>query len=414
MIMRDTRNKNRMLIVLNIFLIILGLSCSFISGFFSADIKLEKNAEYITKVVKENTNNKKYCGITVQSTKDSGAVLDSNTEFHAHYGAFRQTKITYAPAINPDKKHNIQISLNDKTLSDNLSALYIGPIGTDKYNGHYKHYTYPIEVMFSDQRMYDVSENIMYISQTHANNILAEKGELKNSQGAFSLSQYESLIKTIVTVNVDGGQYPFAIQNIYYESNYYFEGLADVMGEFIMVSYFMPKNLRSEQVNMYFMSGFDYQNLYFMNYIRNGYSNRKYLVRLNPYNIVGDVDADYLLSFYYSQEEASEFLKVFIVLIGIFLSLVGLLLYFNLYNNKKKSLVLVYFCAFLIPYVIFYVLYQMSKNVLFLSRSGTKTYLILVLTIFASIIFIPFLKQKILERKAQKKVENDVFTEIEI
>lgn len=414
MIMRDTRSKNKMNIVLNVFLIILGLSCSFISGFFSTDTKLEKNAEYITKVVKENTKSKKYCGITVQSTKDSGAVLDSNSEFHAHYGAFRQTKITYAPAINPDKKHNIQISLNNKILSDNLSALYVGPIGTDEYNGHYKHYTYPIEVMFGDERMYDVSENIMYISQYHADKILEEKGISKNSDGTYATEQYKKLIKSTVPVNVDGDLFNFAIQNIYYPTNYYYEGLTEVMGDFIMVSYFMPKNLRAEQTNMYFMSGFDYQNLYFMNYIRNGYSNGKYLVKLNPYNIVGDVNTEYLLSFYYSHEESSGFLKVFIVLIGIILLLVALYLYFNLYNDQKKSLALLYFCALLVPYVIFYMLYQISNNVLFLSRSGTKTYLILVLTIFSSIVFIPFLKQKLLQRKTQKKVESDVFTEIEI
>ena len=184
----------------------------FVAGIFSSNTQLEKIAAYATEVVVKHTEKKSLCAITVEKSSESGPIIDSNTEFHSLYGIFQEQKITFASTINADKRHNIII---DDDLSENLSMLYVGPVGTISYHGHYKHYSSPIEVMFPDENLYDISNYVAYISQSDADKILERANVARQDDGAYLPADYKSLVKQLIPISVDGESTNFVIQNIY-------------------------------------------------------------------------------------------------------------------------------------------------------------------------------------------------------
>ena len=391
-------------------LAIIGSTLIFVSGFFSSNTELEKISEYATNVVVEHTKNKNLCAVTVEKSSDSGVIPDSTTEFHNLYGTFKQEKITFASAVNADKRHNIVLD----DVSDNLSFLYCGPVGTIEYNGHFKHYVLPIETMFSDDAdVSGISDYIAYISENHANALLEKSGALKESDGTFSEKDYLSLIKQPISVTIDGQTSIFVIRNIYYQSNYYYEGLNDVMGDFIMVSYYLPDNLRSEQQNMYFMSDYTYQNKYFMNYINTVYSSKKYLLKVNHYNIVGEINDDYLLSFYYSPilKNLDWLNSLFIVLSVVLLLASFISLYFSL-NKYPVLKCLVNFSVLFVPYLFFYMLYKTTGNVSFLSESSSKFNLFAILIYGIMIVLLLAFRNKININRISRK--DNTYYEVDI
>ena len=259
----------------NPLLLLASMTSIFVAGNFSNNKTIESVATYAAKIVNENTQNKKYCGLTVQTTNDSGNLADSYNEFHNLYGLFRQTKVTFGSAMNlynnekKTKDHNIRMNFGSNGHSDNLSLFYLGAIGSDSYKGHFKHYTYPIETMFEDDKSkYSLvpKKYVAYISQSHADKLLESYGEIKDSTGKYSGDQYRSLLddasRNVVDVLIDSETetHKFAILNIYLESNYYYEGMSEILNDFIAVSYYVPDNLRNEQKNIYFLSEYPYQN----------------------------------------------------------------------------------------------------------------------------------------------------------
>ena len=383
--------KNRFISLL---LIALSLPLVYIFGSFLSNTHFEKIAEYATNVVLNHTENKKYCAITVEASSDSGSIVDSDSEFHQLYGVFRQQKITFASGMNVDKKRDISFG---NLISDNLSILYVGPVGTIEYNGHYKHYTSPIEVMFADERNYDINKYVVYISQSHADKILdLDYNYQRNENNEYSPDDYYSLLKKNIPIFINGNEHQVLIQNIYYQSNYYYEGLNEVMGDFVISSYYFPENLRSEQQNIYFLSEYTYQNKFFMSYINSVYASKKFTVKLNHFNIVGDIDDAYLMSFYYSNEiYRYDWLAIFVfVLSGVLLlGSVSLLIYQNRTLAKNNVLWTISNLFFLfIPYLVFKIIYLITKDVSFLSADSGKITIwyivsyLLVLTV-GSIVF---------------------------
>ena len=365
--------------IISIILSFIGLLFAFVGGVFSSKTNFEKISNYATQVVKENTNSKKLCALTVEKTNESGSIIDSDSEFHRLYGIFKQQKITFASTINADKRHEIRIA-ND--VSENLSMLYAGPVGSIPYNGHFKHYTLPIEIMFEDEKMYDISKNVAYISQTHANRLLKKQNILPQPDGEFLSTEYKSLLKQLIVIFVDGVETSFVIQNIYCESNYYFDGLHEVMGDFIMISYWAPGDLQSERQNMYFMSDYAYQNEYFMNHINEIYSSKKYLLKVNRFNIVGEIDESYLTSFYYSNDRNNDW--IFALLLTLSVTFLGLSLLLCLLNikaeNESAALMFFRFLLLLTPYLIFLIIYKFSKNISYFSSVSTKANLWLIIS----------------------------------
>ena len=391
-----------------VLLSIIGSSLVFIAGSFSSSPNLEKIAEYASQVANNNTNGKSLFAFTVGQTAESGPIIDSGQEFHNLYGTFRQEKITFASIINADKGHNIVI---DDDISDNLSMLYVGPVGAVSYKGHYKHYIYPVEIMFPDEKLYDISKYVVYISQTHADKILEKNGVSRQEDGTYSTDDYKSVQKQLITITTDGKESSFIVQNIYYNINYYYKGLHDVVGDFVMVSYYLPYNLRAEQKNMYFMSEYAYQNKYFMNYINSAYNSRKYLLKVNDFNISGTIDRDYLTSFYYSDFVNNDSAYALITVISCLFLLASFFFYFveRKYNQGSILYTFAHCLSLLIPYGIFALIYLLTGNVSFFSEISTKmNALLLIIYAILSVIIVFFLKWKAQRLLDRKENENEI------
>ena len=379
-----------------------GFLLTFVSGFFASKTHFEKVSEYAASVTVNNTANKKFCCLTAERKDKSVSLPDPETEFRSLYGVFAQRKITFSSVINPDKAHDIRIG---DSLTNNLSAFYVGPVGSMVYedsdgNSRIRHHVYPIELMFEDDKEYEkkTSTNFYaYISQSQAD-IVLEKiyGEEKEeSTGKYSIESYKKLLLQNVPFTVDGGVHDFAILNIYYEENYYYEGLSEVVGDFIMTSYTFPNDLRNERKNLYYLNDNSYQNRYFMEYIRNVYDESKYNIKVNHFNIIGEIDDDYLVSFFNENERgvsntASNLLAVLsgtILLVALFM---------HGYSNLKierigKSFTFLCLIVSLIPYLLFKLIFRLTNNVIFMSEAGSKLnciYLIIYISVMLFSFFI--------------------------
>lgn len=383
----------------------LGLSLVFVGGIFSQNTQLEKISEYATDVVVNHTTNKKLCALMVGNTDESGPIADASSDFNNLYGTFKQQKITFASMINVDRQHDIKLPYDN---SPNLSMLYSGAIATIEYHGHYKHHMLPIETMFQDTNNYDISRYLAYISQSQADAILDDKGISRCSDGSFLISDYQSLLRQIIPITIDGMASNFVIQNIYYESNYYYEGIYEVSGDFIMVSYYLPNNLRQDQTNLYFMSDYSYQNKYFMNYINEVYSSKKYSIRVSHYNILDEIDDDYLLSFYYTSKlENLEWITTFLLLISGLMMIYSLFVAFSNLKSRPQKPGLLYIVSSLVvmlaPYLLFSLIYQISGNVAIMSETSSKTNLLYIsIYAFCLLIIRIVTKKQIFSKKHNK------------
>lgn len=383
------KNKNRFFFILSLLTGLVSFSLIFVSGRFSNKTYVEKVSDYASEVAVEHTKSGNLATFTVKKTAESGPLPQADVEFYNLYGIFKQEKITFASTINANKEDHI-IKFADID-SDNLSMMYMGPFGTIKYNNHYKHYVWPIEMMFSDSKKgYDVSNYLVNISQSHADKLL-EKNDIKRQQdGSFLYDDYKKLQYQPIDLIIDGKPAEkFVINNIYFESNYYYDGLYETMGEFVMVSYYLPFNLRNDQTSMYFMSKYSYQNDYFMDYINTTFANKKYDLKLNHYNLKEDVDEKLLLSFYYgydlySNKYASSLLFSFSII----------LLCFSLFLFLKYSLkynfifVILSSMLFIVPYLAFFMMNLIFKNVLWFSSISCSIYCwSLIAYVFAYLIY---------------------------
>ena len=400
----------------SICLSLLGLMIVFVGGIFSTNTQIEKVANYATEVVNNATEKQNLCAITVQATKESKPIADTDAEFHNLYGVFRQNKITFATTINPDREHNISIT----GISSNLSLLYVGSVGTkesERGEKRYRHLTFPIQTMFEDDRYYQINKYVIYISKTHATKILESNGLEKQEDGTYTFEDYKTLVASTINMTFDGAEYDFLIQNIYYETDYYYEGLYDVMGDFGIVSYYLPNDLSDKRKNMYFMSDYTYQNKYFMNYINSVYSSKKYLVQVNEFNLTSKINTDRLLSFYYGESISNtQWLAIVIFIIGgaIFLSSFCLYFYGKAKSGNRRRVFdyWIWFALLFTPYLIFQCLYLLTKEIAVLSEISSK---VNGLFILLSIVLFYFLDLSTKTMHKTKLVTNgDYLYEIDI
>ena len=403
--------------IYSICLSLLGLMLVFIGGIFSANTQVEKVADYATEVVTTATENGNLCAITVQATEDSKPIADTETEFHNLYGVFRQKKITFATIVNPNKEYDISIT----GISDNLSLLYVGPVGTKENIGgeeRFRHYIYPIEMMFEDGRYYEINNYIIYISKTHATKILESKGVEKQEDGTYTFDDYETLVASNLSMTFDGEEFDFVIQNIYYETDYYYEGLHDVMGDFGIISYYLPNGLSNKRKNMYFMSDFTFQNKYFMDYINTVYSSKKYLVEVNNYNLVKDINEERLLSFYYgSSVTRLQWLSIMTFIIGgaVFFSSFCLYFYGKTRRGNKRRIYdyWIWFVLLFAPYLFFKVLYLLTHEISLMSETSSKVNGVFIL-LSIGLLFVLDIFTKNVTIKNKLVINGDDFYEVDI
>lgn len=381
----------------NLLILLIAFTLPFIVGSYTSDAKQEQLANYVAERVVDSTRSSRIMGLSVSSGEDSGALPGADDEFLRLYGSFRQTNATFISGYNLNK--DINISFDSIKGFENLSIIYTGKDACVPYNNHYKHWTYPFELMFETPRLYDVSKYMIYISQSQADAFLEYYG-LEKSNETYSVDDYKSLIKRTFGMNIGESLYTCVICNIYYEQNYYFSDSKELLNDYVLCAYYCPGSMNRE--NMYIFRAYSYENSYFMNYINKTYDNKKYVLNVINNNITKPLDDIYIKSFYYDAPSSVSSMFIFIsVLLFAALSAVCIL---NLIKCSKVNIKYYLFHLFpiLIPYLVFFVLYLTSKNVIFFSNFGIKLYVCSII-FYIGINFIIYAIRKIYDHYYLRK-----------
>lgn len=377
------------------------LSLMFCSGIFSPDTRNEEISAYIAETVKSKVPSKDLLCITVQS--NSGLNLpDSESQFLNLYGVFRQERITFASGYNFHK--NQKIFIEDINNETNMSAVYIGSnTGSYEYKGHYKDMTYPVEFLFPLKRNDAVSVRTACLSTSQARDVLKSRGIIKDD-GEYTNSDYEKLLNTATNISIDGEIFDFLIQDIFIENTYYINGLKNTIGDFFITSYYFPKKV--QKANAYFMSGFEYENKFFIDYINEVYGHVGYELKPVTTKLSDDIDVDYIVSFV-NEGESKQFLVAIFVALGTFISLLGLVLINHFFEEYSILLLISHLLILFVPYLMFFLIHTIFGTIVIFSNTGTVANAICTLLLIVLLVALYFWKKisKVREKLKEEKME---------
>lgn len=370
---KEILSKKNLLILSTIFL---SLTISFVSGTLAAKTKIEDVSNYISNVVRDDIK-ENLLPITVE-TFDGTSLPDSEYEFRRLYGVFRQERITFASGYNLTKEEEIIVSEIDKT--ENLSAVYIGSTtGSDEYEDHYRDVTYPVEFFFPLVRYDSVSMKTVCIGESQAKKVLANRGVKKDN---YTKADFETLLGTPFYIDINKVETKFVIQDIFFDDTYYVSDLRRTIGDFFITSYYFPKEVRKQ--NTYFMSQYQYENKYFIDYINELYSGRNCLLKCvtnQGKNLRNPIDEQKIISFFGMKSRAN-FFETTMITVAITLLVITFFLLYLFIERYELYLFISHVVVVFIPFIIFFIINIFAKNVFLFSEVGTKTNAIL------SIIFV--------------------------
>ncbi len=391
--------------------IILSLTVSLLTGLVSYDTEKEKVAQYTSNIVKNNTESSKYLGVTVQrlqANSDFNA-QDNDAEFRRIYGVFKQERATFAAGYNLDKSFSITVDCIDST--ENQSIMYVGQSDSEPYENGYKHVPFPYIFMFPLVRNEDLTRNCLSISKSKATEILLRLFPQKK-ESEFTESDYKQHVigkQTDITISsADQSETyteKYTIQNIYYEQDYYYDCMEEVVGEFVIFSeFFRPRYSDNNYVpsqRLYFFTDFVYQTKYFMTYLNDAYPTSEYHFDILENNIIkGNIDKDIVFQFrnYINKNKTSLFETIFIIT-AIALTFVSIALFVVSEIHKNKLSVLLCSLAVFIPYFIFKIICLITNNISLFSIASTRINGILMIVYFAAIIFVCVFELAIKKKK---------------
>lgn len=394
----------------------MGLSIVFLSGSFHENTHFERVAEYSSQVVKTSTSDKTYCAISFDAPNKNGAYY--GTELSNLFDVFRSGVLTYASAMNVHKEQDVRLV----DYSDyNLSLFFVEAVGSmaitdDEGNTvGWRHYQYNIDTMFSDP-VYNGTEfdkmhvPIVYLSQQQANRILDSRNVVKESD-EYKEEDYESLIKTEIRLTIDGDECPYYIWNIFYNNGFYCEGLTDVLGEYVLTSYYQPEkhDLRQIHKSLYYFNEYAYYNQYLMRYLNERYSEEALSPSIVKNNIIKEVNVDFLLSFFHNETIFSKhWIYTSLVIVAVFMVAASA---FFLFKSEKDNILfsLITFAGLIAPYIVFKLIYIATNDVLFFSQPVCKIDVLLV-----TVYVFAYLYRMLIKRRIESKNNCLGYYEIDI
>lgn len=351
----------------------LSLIVGVLAGGLDNGIINQISADYIAKVVSGGAVQDNLLSLIVESNdEETYQMPDSHDEFLRTYARFQERRPYYTSVYNADKEHTITVT--EIPDCPNLSVLYARSFSTVSYNEHYKHEYFPTELMFEGEHDSKGAYSFCYISQSQANSLLKTRGHTEQAEGGYLEDEYQSLIGTFTTMKLDGTDYSFCIANIYLEENYYHEGLKLAMGDYIVAQDLLPDGFERQAI--YFLNDYAIQNQFLIEHYNNTYSRSGYSMRLNTRNVVGEIDESQVTAFFYERPVGREWATVIMILLIVFASLLALLsiVLCSYWGINKKAINLLIMAPFAFtPYLIFKLIFAISRNIYLYSTVGMAT-----------------------------------------
>ena len=393
-------NDRKINIITILFLIFFSIAAIFPIGAMHSSSSIENTAEYLADVAKNHSTSGTYAAMMIEPNNTTDKkIKDPYNEFVDLYGIFREKIATYVGTANAEKSHTIKLKEIDEDI--NFSFLNVDRgFGVEKYyeddqgNVVYRQAFYPLELMFySEHKAISDSYSFFYISQTRADSILEKRG-LPHA----SLQDYSVLLNKLTIVEIDGKEYKFAIDNIYYERNYFYDALTEVMGEFFLGGQKYPQEIKRQ--GLFFLRNFAYQNKFYIDYATTEYSEKDFNFHILKYNLQDnfEINQDKIVFF---PSTSSDITAVFLLVIAIaILSCSVFLMFRSVFEFKVINII---FCciALFAPYLLFWIIYLFSKNVFLFSAFSTASVMWSSLG-FIAVCFIAFLFKIARKEKPQQ------------
>lgn len=379
----------KLILLVSSFVIIFASLCGvFLAGKYASSTNLDSIATAQRDEVRKN--NATYLGLCVKENEEH-PLPNHEKEFFANYSTFRQDIANFIPSVNANKE--IDVFFNEIEIPNSLSFFYFGPIKSDANN---KDFIYPFQYMFKSVKKYPKNKFVINISQSQADMLLSKRGLDKTSEN------YYSLLFTPTSLKVDGIDYDFQIGNIFLEENYYYKASKEMLGEFVMVSYYYPPVLTKQHI--YLLNDNDFQNIYYMNYINSTYTKDENEIFVNHNNLTSKTNDEKILSFYYENLESKHNIAVAICCISVVLCLLSLLnLCLVLKTHKKILYWIPFIVSALLPFAIFKIRFNITNDRFYFSSFSSNVNTIIVIGLFV-IYFVFFLVYKFKKHNKKEKV----------
>lgn len=389
------KNK-RINLILALSMVFVSLLSLFPIGALNSSTVVEETSEYLADVTQNHTINRKYTAMMIEPKDGSDKKINNPyIEFHYLYGIFREGLATYVGSVNADKSHNIKLKDIEEDVNFSFlnvdSGFGVKEYYKDKTTGEmvYKQEFYPLELMFySNHPMVTGAYSFLYISQSRANDLLDKWGyehTKENYQKILNNPEY------LITLEFDGVEYKFAIDNIYYERNYFYDALNEVMGEFFLAGQKYPSVIKRQ--GMFFLRNYAYQNQFYIRYATSLYSQSDFTFKVLERNFVNGFKINESKLVYTSSANRDVASVVLLVLAILVLIASLLLMYFGTFEFKRINHLLVGGAAIL-PYVIFWIIHLISKSVLLFSSFSTIAELWCLVGFVAIYLFLFLIKRK--------------------
>lgn len=377
--------KNKNISFVCLLLILFSSVCLLISGTQHNSANLYKSAGYYSNIVKSNEKIDNIGFVVKQKQKES-VMPDTATELRALYGAFGNRKSNYAGTINAEKKQTI--TFEDFQIASNLSYVYIqtgvqvsvSKVHPDRFRMEF----YPLDLMFdyypnNPTKFY----SFMYLSTEQARKIIDIKfpglfdGSLSTSE-LLKDSEFVSKCKSDilgkgVNISFNGTVKLFEVTNIYFAEDYFYKTVFNTIGEFLVGYNQYPDDFLKEAT--YFLNDQEYQNEFYLKYIKEAYDPDKYSFGLVHKDYTKEFDND--LAFKFLENNNAVIFGVFIFLSSfLVISSFVLCFKFKIFNSSYYFYSII---ALILPYFVGKILYLVSKNIEFFNPFFTTSFLVVTL-----------------------------------
>ncbi len=390
-------------------IMLLSFTSVFLSGSTASQTRIESCANYFADIASNHTiksGKKELAGLIIEPKDDSGKSMQSTySELLSLYGTFREDNVAFAPVVNANKERQIYFS-NSSFSSNPLSFLYssVGaasiPYQTNEKGEivNYIFQCYPLATMFESGHKGTQPFSFIYISQTHAKNVLISRGYEEDNL------PYSVLLGETIQLLLDGTPRDFVIENIYLDNYYSAKDISSVIGDFVF-TYMHGADAsflnNYKKQGLYFMSKHAFRNQYYLEYGIQAYGNRYYDFKFATYNLKDGYSPDVAkLNSIFNNKVSLLSVVLTIVSIAFAICSVLIILKYKIYKSNL-SLIFVLLSA-IIPYLVFKIVCKLSGEIILFSRFSTTFNLILFVSVVVILLLTIFIGRVVLKKGIKK------------